>query len=132
MDATERDPHAEAPAAYLGVYDADGGLLGDLAYVVGHVVGRAECALCDVTHTWHRKPEWDRMVARLGVPFTLTYRNRVTDASVLAAIRECGLPLVLEQDDAGTWHALLGREELRAAGGSVAAFEQQLRRARAR
>ena len=27
------------------VYDADGGLVGEVRYVVGHLLGRAECAL---------------------------------------------------------------------------------------
>ena len=39
----------------IGVYDADGGLRGELAYVLGHLAGRAECALCDITHSAVRK-----------------------------------------------------------------------------
>ena len=45
----------------VGVYAADGGLVGEVAYVVGHLLGRTECALCDVTHeTLRRKPDGTR------------------------------------------------------------------------
>ena len=33
----------------MGVYDADGGLLGELAYLTGRILGIAHCALCDIT-----------------------------------------------------------------------------------
>lgn len=110
---------------YLGVYDADGGVIGEVAYVVGHFLGRAECALCDITHTWRRKPEWDEMVGRLGVPFALRHRNEVDD-EVRAALAEAGLPVVLGRDADG-WRPVLSRAELERAGGSVESFERMLR-----
>lgn len=36
---------------YTGIYNADGGLVGEVRYVVGHLLGTAECALCDITHS---------------------------------------------------------------------------------
>ena len=127
MDETTDASGAAAPTTgYLGVYDADGGLVGELAYVVGHLLGRTECALCDLTHTWRRKPEWDRMVARLGVPFELAHRNEVTDAAALAAIADAGLPVVLARDPSGAWHPVLRQADLERAAGSVDAFERML------
>ena len=42
----------------VGVYDADGGLLGEAAYVWGKVRGTRHCALCDITHRRvRRRPE---------------------------------------------------------------------------
>lgn len=129
-EPTDAAAAAARPAAYLGVYDADGGLVGEVAYVVGHLLGRVECALCDITHTWRRKPDWDDMVARLDVPFELAHRNEVTDAATLAAIREAGLPVVLVRDSASTWHPVLRRADLERADGSVAEFERLLRATR--
>ena len=34
----------------VGVYHADGSLLGELRYVWGKMRGTAHCALCDITH----------------------------------------------------------------------------------
>ncbi|RXZ44098.1 hypothetical protein [Agromyces binzhouensis] len=117
-------------AEYLGIYDADGGVRGDLAYIVGHLLGTRECALCDITHTWRRKPEWDAMVLRVGVPFTLRHRNEVTDAGASAALADAGLPVVLGRDTAGTWHPVLRRADLERAQGSVEEFERLLLAAR--
>jgi hypothetical protein len=114
----------------VGVYDADGGLRGEISYVVGHLLHRRECALCDITHTWRRKPEWDAMVARLDVPIELRHRNEV-DAETLAAAERAGLPVVLGRDASGTWHPVLTRDRLKEADGDVAAFERLLRAARA-
>ncbi|MGR0218335.1 hypothetical protein [Agromyces sp. ZXT2-6] len=125
-EPTDAASSAAAPTGYLGVYDADGGLVGELTYVVGHLLGRAECALCDITHSWRRKPEWDDLVARLDLPFELAHRNEVTDAAALAVIAEAGLPVVLGRDAAGSWHPVLRRADLERAGGSVAEFERLL------
>jgi hypothetical protein len=114
----------------VGVYDADGGLVGEARYVVGHLLGLVECALCDVTHSpVRRKPAWDRMVARLGVPFVLLHRNEVTDPAVAAAAAPAGLPVVLARVDDGTVLPVLDRAALAGLGGSVEAFETHLRAA---
>jgi hypothetical protein len=35
----------------IGVYNADGGLRGELAYVFGHLIGTRSCSLCDISHS---------------------------------------------------------------------------------
>lgn len=113
----------------LGVYDADGGIRGELTYVVGHLLGRAECALCDITHSpVRRRPAWDAMTSRVDVPVRLAHRNEVADAerSAWAAV---GLPVVLGLTADGRHHVLLGPPELAALDGSVEGFESALRAA---
>ncbi|WP_404386116.1 hypothetical protein LL946_06865 [Knoellia locipacati] len=113
----------------VGVYDADGGLRGELAYVVGHLLGRVECSLCDVTHAAvRRKPEWDAMAARLPVTVRLVHRNETT-ATERAAWATVGLPVVLGATVDGDHVVLLDREALGSLEGSVEAFEQALGRA---
>ncbi|GAA1859409.1 hypothetical protein ACFQZV_01180 [Microbacterium koreense] len=109
----------------VGVYRADGGALGELRYIVGHMLGTAHCSLCDITHSWRRKPEWDAMVARLGVPFDLAHLNEM-DASLAAAVAEHGAPAVFRRsgDDLVL---LMDAAELDVLGGSVADFECALR-----
>ncbi|GAA4047452.1 hypothetical protein [Agromyces indicus] len=125
-ETTDAAASAAPTVDYLGVYDADGGVVGEVSYVIGHLLGRAECALCDITHTWRRKPAWDAMVARLGASFALAHRNEVTDAAAQAVIAETGLPVVLARDRAGGWRAVLRRADLERAGGSVDQFERML------
>lgn len=105
----------------VGVYDADGGLLGEAKYVVGHLLGRAQCALCDITHdhAW-RKRTFDTFRVRLGVPFDLVHRNE-RSPEVEAATRD-SLPSVVALTDRGTV-PLLDRHALEACGGDVDRFE---------
>jgi hypothetical protein len=35
----------------IGVYNADGGLRGELSYVFGHLIGIRSCSLCDISHS---------------------------------------------------------------------------------
>lgn len=68
----------------MGVYDADGGLRGELAYLMGKVRGH-HCSLCDITHSpVRRRREWDSYVASLPVPFEAAHRNE-RDARIAEA-----------------------------------------------
>ena len=35
------------------IYDADGTLLSELSYLKDKCLGKAECALCDLSHGWN-------------------------------------------------------------------------------
>jgi hypothetical protein len=51
----------------IGVYKADGGLIGELSYFLGHLIGVRECSLCDITHSpFKKKGEFKRLEAQLG------------------------------------------------------------------
>jgi hypothetical protein len=111
----------------VGVYDADGGLLGEARYVVGKVLGRSSCSLCDITHG-HRlsaKPEWRDLLADLGVPFDVLHRN---EAAGVPWAAHGALPCVMAEVD-GAWVQVLGRDELDACQGDVARFAERLRAA---
>lgn len=88
------------------MYDADGGLRGELAYLAGKARGR-HCSLCDITHSpVRRRREWDAYVAALPVPFEVVHRNerdpRVADATsglepcVVAECTDGGIVLLLD------------------------------------
>ncbi|QKJ20427.1 hypothetical protein [Microbacterium hominis] len=120
---------SERESGYVGVYHADGGPIGELRYLVGHMLGTAHCGLCDVTHSWRRKPEWDAMVARLGVPFELRHLNELDD-ELRAAVAEAGSPAVFARTPSGLELAL-DAAALDTCGGSVASFEAALHAASA-
>jgi hypothetical protein len=113
---------------YTGIYNADGGIWGETRYVIGHLLGLTECPLCDITHSpIRRKPEWDAMVARLGVPFEVRHRNEITAAETDFVV-SCGLPVVIAHHHDGTITAVLTDAQLDAVGGSVAEFESALKK----
>jgi len=116
---------------FIGVFDADGGIRGEAAYVVGKLLGTAHCGLCDITHTVRRKPAWDAMVEELHTPFTLVHRNERTPEMERATAGAEVLPAVLGRvgsTDPGLVY-LLGPQSLDALGGSVDAFAARLREA---
>mgnify|MGYP000294846150 CR=1 FL=1 len=116
----------------VGVYHADGGPVGEVRYVVGKLLGTAHCGLCDVTHaTVRRRPAWDAMVARLGVPVGLVHLNEMAP-DVARAVADGGSPAVLGRVEGGGLELLLGEAELDALEGSVDRFEAALRDALAR
>jgi hypothetical protein len=110
----------------LGVYDADGGIRGELTYVWGRWRGTAHCSLCDLTHTtWRRKQEWDELVSRVPVPLRVAHRNELDPAERAAATGQ-PLPLLLGRDAAG-WRPVVGADRLDSLAGDLAGFETVLR-----
>jgi hypothetical protein len=111
---------------HLGVYDADGGLAGEVRYIVGHLLGRAECSLCDITHSSvRRRPAWDRMVARLGVPFDLVHRNEVPPGYT-AALDGVELPVVVAELADGRIEVAVDAASLAACDGDIERFAAAL------
>tara|TARA_B100000767_G_C19300296_1_gene343210 strand:+ start:155 stop:526 length:372 start_codon:yes stop_codon:yes gene_type:complete len=59
-----------------GIYHADGGIIGELSYVIGKIRGTAHCSLCDITHNKiSTKKEWKEFVNNLGAPIELLHLN---------------------------------------------------------
>jgi hypothetical protein len=111
---------------HLGIYDADGGLAGEVRYIVGHLLGRAECSLCDITHSpVRRKPAWDRMVATLGVPFDLVHRNEMPP-EFTAALDGVELPVVVAELDDGRIEVAVDAASLAACDGDIDRFAAAL------
>ncbi|NDB05849.1 MAG: hypothetical protein EBX95_08910 [Acidimicrobiia bacterium] len=85
---------------FIGVYDADGTIVGEVSYWIGARLGRAHCSLCDLTHgLFAVKREWRECSLALGVPFTTWHRDDAP-AEVLAAASG-SLPVVLARGETG-------------------------------
>jgi len=100
----------------VGVYNANGTLRGELAYWIGARLGRAHCALCDITHgTVRERPDWQVCRDGLPVPFD-TYHVDDQPLGVREVLNDCA-PAVVAQTDHGLV-VLLGADELEACEGS--------------
>lgn len=109
----------------VGVYHAEGSIIGELRYWVGARLGSAHCALCDITHgTFRAKPDWRRQRERLDLPFDTVHLDERDDA--LAAATEGTTPCVVA-DTPGGYVTLLGPDELEACHGSVETMFDRLR-----
>ena len=108
---------------YVGIYNADGTVLGEIAYVLAKYTGRGHCELCDITHgTVRRKPSWDDACSRTGVHIDLRHRDEVTEEQLMAAGE---LPAVIGFSD-GQWVRVMGPVELGACNGDPDEFMTRL------
>ncbi len=61
---------------FIGVYDADSTLWGEISYWVGARVGQRHCSLCDITHgVFTVRKNWKQACSELPVPFSTFHRN---------------------------------------------------------
>jgi len=100
----------------IGIYDAEATLRGELTYWVGARLGRAHCALCDITHGLVlERADWKTLKADLPVPFVAFHRDdRPTE--ITAAVGEIA-PVVVADTSNGVVR-LLGPRDLEACAAS--------------
>lgn len=109
----------------IGVYRADGGLIGEMRYLAGHYLRGEHCTLCDITHAGlGRKRSWDAAVSELGIPFTLLHRNEL-DPGLADFVGERAACVVAEELDG--YRMILTNEDLAACQGDVGHFFDRLR-----
>jgi hypothetical protein len=102
----------------VGVYHASGSLRGELSYWLRSRVGRAHCALCDITHgSVREKSEWKQCRADFAVPFVTVHLDERSAA--LASFTEGRTPCVVAETDSGC-AMLVDADQLEACAGSPA------------
>jgi hypothetical protein len=106
------------------IYDADGSLAGELRYLVDKFLGRADCALCDLSHGWHPagKRAW-RQQQGATTQLTWLHRDEVPH-HVLAHVSE-SLPCIA-MDSQGSVDILISKDQLAGCEGDFTVFEQLL------
>ncbi len=104
------------PETLVGIFDADGGLRGELRYVIDKLAGRGHCALCDITHGLNPrgKRSFREACAAAGVTMTLLHRDEASPEQLAAAGR---LPAVLAGAD-DHWRVLVPEGDLAACEGN--------------
>ena len=101
----------------IGVYDADGSVVGEIRYWVGARFGRSHCAFCDLTHgTFRGRPRWRELRETLPVEFQTFHR----DDAPADVVEACGgtFPAVLARVGDGM-RILLDGVALEGLGGDV-------------
>ena len=93
----------------VGIYDADGTIRGELAYLIGRTRGTAHCALCDMTHSRvRRRGDFDIAARGLAVPLELCHRDEIDETVRAAAggsypcvvgVGAAGALVVMDPDD---------------------------------
>jgi hypothetical protein len=120
----------QKPVRLIGVYNADGGVVGEIKYFFGHLVGIAKCELCDITHSpIRRKVSFDRLAGELkteyGLDFALLHLNERTEAETKGSAGK--EPCVLAEYPDGSLGMFLDRQELRVVDGAIDRFAKLVR-----
>ena len=111
----------------VGVYNAESTLRGELSYWVGARLGRAHCALCDITHSSVReRADWKVCRASLPVPFDTYHLNDQPDG--IRATLGDQAPAVIAETDQGLF-TLLDSADLEHCDSSTERFSAALTRA---
>jgi hypothetical protein len=111
------------PTLYA-IYDADGSVLGELRYLRDRCIGKAECALCDLTHGWNPmgRPAWRQ---RNGVTASLIWLHRDELPEHALHHLRGQLPCIAVDRD-GDFDILISREALQGCEGDFNVFEHLL------
>lgn len=111
---------------FVGIYDADATLIGEVSYWIGARLGRTHCSLCELTHgLFTVKREWKECRLSLGVPFSAYHRNDAPADALAAA--DGAFPVVLERTAAGL-SVFLTSADLEELSGSTERFAAALAR----
>jgi hypothetical protein len=104
----------------IGIYHANGTLLGEVSYWVKARFGVGHCALCDITHgLFSKNTEWTACERQLNVPFeTLHLDEQDPD---LASLTNGQTPCVVAETASGRYIAVTA-QELQQCDGSPAAL----------
>ena len=109
---------------FIGVYDADATLVGELSYWLGARFGVRHCSLCEITHgLFTERSEWKQCRETLLVPITTYHRNDAS--SDVLAVTHGVFPCVVARS---TSHlaVVLGPQELESLDGSPEALVSRL------
>ncbi|NCX79302.1 MAG: hypothetical protein EBW96_05275 [Actinobacteria bacterium] len=124
-DSSSVDPSiARRFTEYVGVYDADATLWGEVSYWIGARFGARHCSLCDVTHgLFRQRAEWKACALELTAPFVTYHRNDAPEDVRAAAAGN--YPIVLGRH-AGSLVVLLTNADIERYDGSPQALAAAL------
>ncbi|MBJ87067.1 MAG: hypothetical protein CL461_02410 [Acidimicrobiaceae bacterium] len=110
----------------VGIYNADGSILGELNFAIGKVTGKSDCGLCDLTHGWNPfgKPSWRNACSASTIDIELVHRDELTSVQNEVA---GDLPAVIALLD-GTWRKLMSGEEISSFKGNSSGFLAEIER----
>lgn len=114
-------------ATLIGVYNADGGIIGELSYVLGHLIGIRSCSLCDISHSPVKmkssfKALQSELLEQHGIDVKMIHRNERNEREIAAS--EGREPCMLLQYPDQSISMFFDSAELKTLAGNVESFEK--------
>ena len=109
---------------FYAIYDADGSVLGELQYLRDKCLGRADCALCDLSHGWNPmgRSAWRQ---RKGITDSINWVHRDELPQHIATYVTGHLPCVV-MASGDTIEIVVNRSALKGCEGDFSVFEHLL------
>ena len=111
----------------IGIYNADGGIVGELTYFFGHLIGVRSCTLCDISHSPIMKKSSfkaleQHLLAEHGILVRMIHLNERNEREQKASAgRE---PCMLLEYPDETISMFLDSTDLKALSGSVSSLKK--------
>ncbi len=117
----------ETRATLVGVYRADGGIIGELSYFFGHLVGARSCSLCDISHSPIKKKSAFKalekeLLKEHGVAIKMIHMNERNERELKAS--EGREPCMLLEYPDQSISMFLDYVDLKALSGSVSSLRK--------
>lgn len=111
----------------IGIYKADGGIVGELTYFFGHLIGVRSCSLCDISHSPITKKasfkELERhLLAEHGVLVRMIHLNERNEREMKAS--EGREPCMLLEYPDQSISMFLDARDLKALSGKVTSLKK--------
>jgi len=118
---------AEIRGTLIGIYKADGGIIGELSYFFGHLVGLRSCSLCDISHSPIMKKSAFKalerqLLAEHGIAVRMIHMNERNELEQKAS--EGREPCMLLQYPDESISMFLDSADLSALSGSVSSLKK--------
>jgi hypothetical protein len=111
----------------IGVYNADGGIVGELTYFFGHLIGVRSCTLCDISHSPIMKKSSfkaleQHLLAEHGIQVRMIHLNERNERELKAS--EGREPCMLLEYPDESISMFLDSTDLKALSGSVSSLKK--------
>ena len=113
----------------IGIYDADGSLMGEIKYIFNKIVNDKHCSLCDITHgSIKEKDEFKACKARLPVPLRTIHLDEQDEALKEFTSSNLCVPCVVgrKRNNRNDFDIILNDDDLQSCNKSVDDFEKLL------
>lgn len=116
-------------ATLIGIYKADGGIVGELTYFFGHLVGVRNCSLCNISHSPIMKKSSFKalekhLLAEHGIVVRMIHLNERNDRERKAS--EGREPCMLLEYPDQSLSMFLDAADLKALSGSLTSLKKLL------
>ena len=111
----------------IGIYKADGGIVGELTYFFGHLVGVRSCSLCDISHSPIKKKASfkaleQHLLSEHGIQVRMIHLNERNEREQKAS--EGREPCMLLEYPDKSISMFLDSTDLKALSGSVSSLQK--------